>query len=102
LDGACESSGITFTPSKTPHHRSVVSVSTGDRVNGRPIMQMNPVTVSAQLTQVLVAPSQKSLFFSETSFFFVAYDLENFFGASIVSLIHPQAIQSSIAPSPDP
>ena len=93
---------------KFGHHfysvkNSASSVSTGDRVNGRPIMQMNPVTVSAQLTQVsLVAPSQKSLFFSETSFFFVAFDLENFFGASIVSLIHPQAIQSSIAPSPDP
>ena len=84
LDGACESSGITFTPSKTPHHRSVISVSTGDRVNGRPIMQMNPVTVSAQLTEVSL-PSQKSLFFSGTRFFFVAFDLENFFGATSVS-----------------
>jgi len=64
---------------------------------------MNTVTVSAQLTGVsLVAPSQKSLFFSETRFFYVAFDLENFFGANIVPLIHPQAIQSSIAPSPDP
>jgi len=62
---------------------------------------MNPVTVSAQLTEVSL-PSQKSLFFSETRFFFVASDLENFFGANIVPLIHPQAIQSSIAPSPDP
>jgi len=67
-------------------------------------MQMNcPVTVSAQLTEVsLIAPSQKNLFFSETRFFFVAFDLEILFGANIVPLIHPQAIQGSIAPSPDP